>query len=174
MSEAKAAGGAAPPAGHAAPSWGRLAAGSRPGRLLVALGGQVLPALTTLRLDEATIAQAVASGQAAVLLFENDDHRRPIVVGLVQPVTDTPLLDEMLGAPAPPAVELELERPAQALPAVVDGKRIVIDAKDELVLRCGRATITLRRNGKVVIRGTYVETHADGTNRIKGGSVKIN
>jgi hypothetical protein len=118
----------------------------------------------------------VASGQAAVLLFENDDPGRPIVVGLVQPVSDTPLLDELLAPATPPepAVELEMARPAERQTALVDGKQVVIDAKDELVLRCGRATITLRRNGKVIIRGTYVETHAEGTNRIKGGSVKIN
>ncbi|WP_257792523.1 hypothetical protein [Myxococcus xanthus] len=42
------------------------------------------------------------------------------------------------------------------------------------MLRCGEATITLRRNGKVVIRGVQVETHATGTNRIKGASVKVN
>ena len=34
--------------------------------------------------------------------------------------------------------------------------------------------MTLRANGKVVIRGAYVETRARGTNRIKGGSVQIN
>ena len=42
------------------------------------------------------------------------------------------------------------------------------------VLMCGKASVTLRRNGKVVIRGTYVETHSDGTNRVKGGQVRIN
>jgi hypothetical protein len=62
----------------------------------------------------------------------------------------------------------------EALEAVVDGKRVVIDAQDEVVIRCGKASITLRRNGRVVIRGTYVETRAEGVNRIKGGSVQIN
>ena len=38
----------------------------------------------------------------------------------------------------------------------------------------GPASITLRRNGRVVIKGTYVETHSEGTNRIKGGQVQIN
>jgi len=49
-----------------------------------------------------------------------------------------------------------------------------VEAADELVLRCGQASIVLRRNGRVVIRGTYVETRAKGVNRIKGGSVLIN
>ncbi len=57
---------------------------------------------------------------------------------------------------------------------VVDGKRTQIEGSDEIVLRCGKASITLRSNGRLIIRGAYVETRASGTNRIKGGSVLIN
>jgi hypothetical protein len=32
----------------------------------------------------------------------------------------------------------------------------------------------LRRDGKILVRGIYVETYAKGVNRIKGGSVKVN
>jgi hypothetical protein len=75
-------------------------------------------------------------------------------------------------AAAPPAAKAESD--AEPLEAIVDGKRVVLDARDEIVLRCGKASITLRRNGRIVIRGTYVETRSQGTNRIKGGSVQIN
>jgi hypothetical protein len=64
--------------------------------------------------------------------------------------------------------------PEEGLDAMIDGKRVQIEGKDEIVLRCGKASITLRRNGRVVIRGTYVETRSSGTNRIKGGAVLIN
>jgi hypothetical protein len=102
-----------------------------------------------------------------VLLFDGGDPARPIVAGLLEPEVATPALDAVLadrdGHPA-------------ALPDVaeVDGKRVVIEGKDEVVLRCGEASITLRRNGKVVVRGLYVESHAQGTHRIKGATVKIN
>jgi hypothetical protein len=56
----------------------------------------------------------------------------------------------------------------------VDGRRVEIEAADEIVLRCGQASIVMRRNGRVVIRGTYVETRSRGVNRVKGGSVEIN
>jgi hypothetical protein len=49
-----------------------------------------------------------------------------------------------------------------------------VTAQDEIVLECGSASVTLRRNGRVIIRGTYIETKSDGTNRIKGGQVQIN
>jgi hypothetical protein len=58
--------------------------------------------------------------------------------------------------------------------AHVDGQRVTLEGSDEIVLKCGQASITLRRNGKVIIRGTYVETHSSGVNRIKGGSVQVN
>ena len=60
------------------------------------------------------------------------------------------------------------------LEARLDGKRVVLEGRDEVVLKCGDASITLRRDGKVILRGAYVETNARGVNRIKGGSVKIN
>lgn len=56
----------------------------------------------------------------------------------------------------------------------IRGRRIEIEGADEVALRCGQASITLRRNGRVVMRGAYVESRSKGTNRIKGGTVLIN
>ena len=64
--------------------------------------------------------------------------------------------------------------PMPVIEADVDGRRVRVTARDEIVLECGKASITLRRNGRVIVRGTYVETHSEGTNRIKGGQVQIN
>ncbi len=68
----------------------------------------------------------------------------------------------------------EKEKSEEKVDLKVDGRRIELEGQEEVVLRCGQASITLRRNGRVVIRGAYVETRAKGTNRIKGGSVLIN
>jgi hypothetical protein len=78
-----------------------------------------------------------------------------------------------------PLVESERATAAEpsSLPVIeadVDGRRVRLTAKDEIVLECGKASITLRRNGRVIVRGTYIETHSEGTNRIKGGQVQIN
>jgi hypothetical protein len=165
-----------------------LAPGSLPGALLVEFDGSgPLPARSTLPLDEAQITKAVADRQPAVLLFENGDARLPIVVGLIQPNPGAALLGALLTPPskavAPVATGIPASRaaspvvvPAGAAPveARVDGKRVVLEGRDEVTLKCGDALITLRRDGKVILRGAYVETTASGVNRIRGGSVKIN
>jgi hypothetical protein len=142
--------------------------GLEPGRgLLVDYEGNTagpLPALSTVPLDAKSLEQAVASRQRAVLLFENGVPTRPLLMGLVQAVSSTPLLDELL----------ETRVPRDELEARVDGKRVVIEGQDEIVLSCGKASITLRRNGKVIIKGVQLESSAAGVNRIKGGSVQIN
>jgi hypothetical protein len=116
-------------------------------------------------LEGADLRRAVASRREVVLLFEDGDPGRPILAGFLAPAASaTPALDAALEATLGEVPEL----------AEVDGKRVAIEGKEEIVLRCGAASITLRKNGRVVIRGLHVETHASGTNRIKGGTVKIN
>jgi hypothetical protein len=55
-----------------------------------------------------------------------------------------------------------------------DGERLIVCAERQLVLRCGKACITLTQAGKVLIEGTYVSSRSSGVNRIKGGAVQIN
>ena len=56
----------------------------------------------------------------------------------------------------------------------IAANRIVIEAGEELVLRCGKGTIKIQQDGKVIVRGENVLNSARGTMRIKGGSVGIN
>ena len=55
-----------------------------------------------------------------------------------------------------------------------DGERMIVSAKEQLVLKCGKASITLTNAGKVIIEGSYVVSRSTGTNRIKGGSIQLN
>lgn len=58
--------------------------------------------------------------------------------------------------------------------ARLDGKTVSLEAQDEIVLKCGRSSLTLRRNGEVVLRGVRVLSRASQTQRIRGASVQIN
>ena len=103
-------------------------------------------------------------GRDAVLIFVGGDLEQPIIVGLLQP-----------SQPAPsPGSDEGVEESSAELDAMIDGERIVLSAEKEIVLRCGKASITLTRAGKVLIRGAYLLSRSSGVNRVKGGSVQIN
>ncbi len=127
-------------------------------------GLSVLPARASLALEPAALARAAADRQGAILLFENGDSSLPLLVGLLQTPSATPLIDAAL------------ERSLEDVPkeARVDGRRVVIEGRDEVVLRCGKATLTLRRDGQVLLRGVNIRTEAEEVQRIKGGAVQIN
>jgi len=96
-------------------------------------------------------------GKSIVLMFESADPMRPIVMGVLRESAGWPLD----------------ERPGQ-VQVDADGERLLVSAKEQLVLRCGKASITLTRAGKVLIQGEYVSSRSSGVNRIKGGSVQLN
>ena len=95
-------------------------------------------------------------GQKVVLLFERD-LADPIIIGVLR--------DPLAAQPGVRPVRVEL---------VADGDCLTVCAKEQLVLSCGKARITLTQAGKVLVEGTYVSTRASGVNRIRGGSVQIN
>jgi hypothetical protein len=97
-------------------------------------------------------------GRDVVLTFEDGDPEQPIVVGCLPKKDASWPLTEQLGR-----VDVD-----------VDGERMVVTAKEQLVLRCGAASITLTKAGKILIQGAYVSSHSSGVNRVKGGSVQIN
>jgi hypothetical protein len=49
-----------------------------------------------------------------------------------------------------------------------------VEAKESISLKCGESAIEMRKDGKVLISGKDVVSHAKRTQRIKGGSVAIN
>ena len=51
---------------------------------------------------------------------------------------------------------------------------IVLEARKGMTLRVGEGSITLRADGKVLIKGRDLVSHARRMNRIRGGSVSLN
>lgn len=160
---------------------GRLLVGSTAIAPLVDFVGNAagpVRARTTLALDGPGIDRAVVTGQAVLLVFENGDRKLPIVTGLILSGQAATPFQELMVSPRPAATaESGAAAVASARPRVearLDGERVVLEGKREVVLRCGEASITLRSDGKMVLRGAYIETYSKGLNRIKGASVKIN
>lgn len=107
--------------------------------------------------------QAVSSKREILLSFENNDPQLPIILDTLHS-----FINEAIEAP-----ELDLQTD-DLQNVTIDGKQISFDAKEQIVLRCGKASITLTKAGKVLIRGTYLLSRSSGANRIKGGSVQLN
>jgi len=114
-------------------------------------GSAALRAQTLVDLHGAHVNRRVA------LMFEAGDSARPIVIGVLREGAGWPLAER------PPQVEVH-----------ADGERLVVSAREQLVLKCGKASITLTRAGKVLIEGSYLSSRSTGVNRIKGGSVQLN
>jgi Domain of unknown function (DUF6484) len=152
----------------AQPVVGRIVGVTDTGHALVKVAGgaAAVPAIVSTAITPEQLQIAAATKQAAVLIFARDRPDEPIVIGLLD--------SAHAGGPAVALAPPSQSPAAMPLEAVVDGKRVSIVATDELVLKCGSASITLRSNGRVVVRGAHVETDAQGVNRIKGGTVKIN
>ena len=113
-------------------------------------GEMIRPARSVLSLSLKQI------GAEVVLTFENGDPQKPIILGVLSPTESSPKAN------------------AASLQVTADDDRLELTAEREIVLRCGDASITLTRAGKVLIRGAYVLSRSSGVNRIKGGSVQIN
>jgi hypothetical protein len=84
-------------------------------------------------------------GRELIIVFERGDVQKPIVLGVLWHATDKPSVEQC-----------------------------ILTAEREIVLRCGKASITLTRAGKVIIRGAYVLSRSSGANQVKGASVQIN
>ncbi len=96
-------------------------------------------------------------GNPVALSFVEGNVYQPLILGFIQATAnETKSADEQV---------VEVEQ---------DGKRLVISAEQELVLKCGDSTITLTKAGKINIRGKQLLSRAEGVNRIKGGAVQIN
>jgi hypothetical protein len=122
---------------------------------LVSFAGQ--PGHAALRARSVVDLHGPHMGQSVVLMFEGGDVHKPIVMGLLRGQTPWPLPDQ------PATVDVD-----------ADGQRMIVSAKEQLVLRCGKASITLTKAGKVLIEGSYVASTSSGVNRLKGGSVQLN
>ena len=117
-------------------------------RITAAAAGSI-----TRRLDDSDVQVLIA--------FEENDMHRPVIIDVV--------CDRI--EPAAPAMTMERNHLDDVK---IDGETVTFDAKKEIVLRCGKSSITLTRAGKVIIRGSYLLNRSSGVNRIKGGSVQIN
>jgi hypothetical protein len=135
-------------------------------------------------LPDQAIAGAIFTGAIAAFgvngtyqVASGDPAKRTVCDLLV--TAGEPLLlglgDAVLVFPIAPGRGIILGRigPTSA-PAPETPDELVLEAKSNLSLQCGDGSITIRKDGKILIKGKNLVSLAMETNRIKGGSVSIN
>ena len=144
---------------------GRIVRIDEEGKVMVAFAGSLDSGIAARATS--TVMQKLGgsnpAGREVLLVFENNDPKLPVIIDTMHSI-----LDKIADASD---VVLESEKPEDLL---IDGKRIIFDAQEEIELRCGKSSITLTRAGKVLIRGAYLLSRSSGINKIKGGAVQIN
>lgn len=145
----------------AAPTIGRLVEIDVKGRALVDWKGNPNGPVLAATVVTLPPSQAIA-GRRLLLLFENNNPGSPVIAGIV---------GESLVPNADQTVTLPVGTPDGA---VIDGKKVRFDAKEEIQLVCGKSSILLRRDGKVVVKGRNILNRALETNKIKGGNISLN
>ncbi len=99
-------------------------------------------------------------GTQVALLFEGGDLNKPLIIGKIQKIQNF-----VKESPQDLIKQTTVE---------LDGEAVVISAKKELILKCGKSSITLTAAGKLLIKGEYLSSRSTGVNRIKGGSIQLN
>lgn len=102
-------------------------------------------------------------GREVILIFEKNDKQLPIIIGLLQ---KQPIVKNHFKE-----VAMDKNRLRNI---TVDGERIIFDAKKEITFRCGKGSVTIQSDGKIVVKGTNLISRSKGMNKIKGAAVKIN
>jgi hypothetical protein len=95
-------------------------------------------------------------GREVVVTFLDGNPDQPVVTGIVRTAADPATVSPV------------------SLDATVDGERVLLTGRREVVLRCGKASIALAADGRVVIKGVNLLATSSGLHRIRGGAVQIN
>lgn len=137
------------------------------------ISSSLLNAMSTIGMTNEHIGKQVA------LLFANGNILTPIIMGVIHnPLHE--MLENFDQSQTPISgssankTEVSLNSNLNVDDALIDGKKITFEAKEQIILKCGESSITLTKAGKILIRGKYLLNRSTGVNRIMGGSVQVN
>lgn len=139
---------------------GHLAGIDAEGRVLFTPedGGETYPVAIALAISDGALVKAVRRQSRALVVRTADAHARALLVGLVR---------DRVSAAARDAKHGRLE-------VTVDGEKVRLEAEHDIELKCGQASITLRYDGRIELRGTHILSSSRGPNRVKGATIALN
>jgi Domain of unknown function (DUF6484) len=91
------------------------------------------------------------TAESVLLVFENGDRKLPIIVGVIR------------------------DRAVELSAAHTDpGDEFVLEARKNILLVCGKSSIRLQKDGRIILKGVKILSRASESNKIRGASVEIN
>ena len=117
-----------------------------------------LPVTIGMEASDGVLVRAVRRRRRALVMRTADAVPRWILVGMVR---------ERIGEKAREAKPGRLE-------VAVDGEKVTLEAEHDIELKCGQASITLRYDGRIELRGTHILSASRGPNRVKGATIALN
>jgi hypothetical protein len=117
-----------------------------------------LPVTIGVEASDGVLVRAVRRKRRVLVMRTGDPVPRWILVGFVR---------ERIGEKARDAKPGRLE-------VTVDGEKVKLEAEHDIELKCGQASITLRYDGRIEVRGTHILSASRGPNRVKGATIALN
>ena len=118
--------------------------------------GEPFPVAIGIPVADGTLVKSARLNRRAIVARLQDDAY--VLVGFLRERVDTRALAAGPG-------ELEV---------VVDGETLQLKAERQIELRCGKASLLLRADGRVVLSGTYVVSTSRGPNKVRGATISLN
>lgn len=140
-----------PPDRIAHPEILRLAGVTAEGRVTVLIEGVAVEARLALAESHLALLRAIETHREVLVSFAGGSLEKPVIVGIVRDTLDVDSDEDR-------AVEPALE----------------VRATERIALVCGDASLELRADGSVQIRGTDVSSEACGENVVRGATVTLN
>jgi hypothetical protein len=116
------------------------------------------PVAIGLELSDGALVKAARQQRRALVARTTDPTPRHILVGLVRDRVATKAVSARPGT----------------LEVGLDGETLKLTADRDLVLQCGEAKLTLRKDGKIVLSGSNILSTSRGPHRIKGATIALN
>jgi hypothetical protein len=118
--------------------------------------GDPFPVAIGIPVADGTLVKSARLNRRALVARVQDDAY--VLVGFLRERVDTRALAAGPG-------ELEV---------IVDGETLLLSAERQIELRCGKASLLLRADGRVVLSGTYVVSTSRGPNKVRGATISLN
>ena len=132
------------------------------GEIRVKYGSNVsVPARLLENVNRKKLMQQDSINREVLVVFENGDHERPIIIGIMENIIE----DVISTTNLPDSEETTKDKSIE--------KIISLNATDNIKLKCGENSICLDKE-KIIINGIDIVSNASNINKVKGGAVKLN